>query len=380
MRQQDAIVPPRESDWAIQSKLLRGVSRTFALTIPQLPQELGKAVGNGYLLCRIADTIEDDPGIDLDAKFSFYEEFLNVLNKHADSRAFADRLHRASSSIVLPAERELVRETPTVVRLTHSLPPAQQEPLIRCARIMCNGMYEFQVHRSLDGLESVDELCRYCYVVAGVVGEMLTDLFCDHSDAIRAKRDVMMELATSFGHGLQMTNILKNVWEDSDDGSCWLPRSVFREHGNDLGDIIRTKETAKLAEGIDELVGIAQLNLLAALDYSCLIPKTEVGIRRFCLWAIGLAVLTLQKIYRNPGYENGQQVKISRRRVRAIVLSCNSVIYSNRLVRAWFNLASFGLPLARPDRICDPEAFRLLAESSARQTALHRDSGVHSPS
>ena len=44
-----------------QDQILPHVSRTFALTIPQLPMPLRTAVTNAYLLCRIADTIEDEP-------------------------------------------------------------------------------------------------------------------------------------------------------------------------------------------------------------------------------------------------------------------------------------------------------------------------------
>ena len=43
-----------------QAILLEGVSRTFALTIPQLPNGLYEAVANAYLLCRIVDTVEDE--------------------------------------------------------------------------------------------------------------------------------------------------------------------------------------------------------------------------------------------------------------------------------------------------------------------------------
>src|ERR1700740_3660463 len=46
-----------------QDRILPHVSRTFALTIPQLPVPLRIAVTNAYLLCRIADTIEDEPAL-----------------------------------------------------------------------------------------------------------------------------------------------------------------------------------------------------------------------------------------------------------------------------------------------------------------------------
>ena len=48
------------ADDDFQMALLEGVSRTFALTIPQLPESLCRAVANAYLLCRIVDTIEDE--------------------------------------------------------------------------------------------------------------------------------------------------------------------------------------------------------------------------------------------------------------------------------------------------------------------------------
>ena len=57
-----------------QNKHLAGVSRTFALTIPCLPKDLRDWVGNAYLLCRIADTIEDDPKMDMDCKKKYLAE------------------------------------------------------------------------------------------------------------------------------------------------------------------------------------------------------------------------------------------------------------------------------------------------------------------
>ena len=51
-------------DELYQRSILESVSRTFALTIPLLPNGLEKVVGNTYLLCRIVDTIEDATCVD----------------------------------------------------------------------------------------------------------------------------------------------------------------------------------------------------------------------------------------------------------------------------------------------------------------------------
>ena len=78
---------------------------------------------------------------------------------------------------------------------------------------------------------SFEDLNEYCYYVAGVVGEMLTELFCDYSSDIDAHQNELMNLAVSFGQGLQMTNILKDIWDDHKRGACWLPREHFEKYG-----------------------------------------------------------------------------------------------------------------------------------------------------
>ncbi len=81
------------------------------------------------------------------------------------------------------------------------------------------------------------DLDSYCYYVAGVVGEMLTELFCSPLARIERQRAGLRERAVSFAQGLQMTNILKDVWEDRSRGACWLPQEVFTRHGVDLMQI-----------------------------------------------------------------------------------------------------------------------------------------------
>ena len=93
-----------------------------------------------------------------------------------------------------------------------------------------------------------------------------------------------------------------------------------------------------------------------ALEYTCLIPKRETGIRRFCLWAIGLAVLTLRKIHRNPTFRSGSEVKVSRRTVKATVLTTNLTLMSNRALRLMFARAADGLPLATAALAADASA------------------------
>jgi len=341
-------------DLAYQARILPKVSRTFALTIPQLPAGLEEIVANAYLLCRLADTIEDDAALGGATKAAFMDEFLHVINGNADPDDFARRLTPQLSQETLDAERNLVANTPRVVRITSTFSVTQRNAVIRCATTMCGGMPEFQHHKSLDGLPSLVDLDRYCYLVAGIVGEMLTELFCEHCDDLASHRAEMMELAVHFGQGLQMTNILKDIWEDKESNTCWLPRSLFNDIDGGLSQAMRSRNSDAMTTGITELVGIAHAHLQSALRYTQLIPKNQPGIRRFCLWAIGMAVLTLRKIQNHPGYQNGNEVKISRRAVKATVITCNIAQSSNRTLKLLFDLGARGLPLAPQTELRPP--------------------------
>lgn len=349
-------------DLAFQSNLLPRVSRTFALTIPQLPAGLVDVVANAYLLCRLTDTIEDDADMDSQEKSAFITGFLAVIQAQANADVFAARLLAALSERTLPAERDLVAHTATITRITSSFSASQHKAVLRCVTTMGKGMPEFQQRNSLEGLPALVDLDRYCYFVAGIVGEMLTDLFCEHCAELAQHRDDMMSLAVCFGQGLQMTNILKDVWEDRESNTCWLPRCVFSEIDGGLEQAMRRRDSDAITGGIQALVGIAHAHLQSALKYTQMIPKSEPGIRRFCLWAIGMGLLTLQRIHRSPGYANGHEVKISRRAVKGTIFVCNLAQRSNYTLKLLFQLTSRGLPLAAQKDFCPPPGARLASD------------------
>lgn len=333
-----AASPERTSDdLAYQTRILQGVSRTFALTIPQLPAPLRDVVGNAYLLCRIADTIEDEPALSVGQKQVFSERFVDVVAGREAPERFAADLPPLLSHAMLDSEHELIANTASVIRLTHGFRTAQRDALERCVRIMSHGMAEFQRNATIEGLVDLPHLDRYCYHVAGVVGEMLTELFCDYSPEIGERRDELLPLSVSFGQGLQMTNILKDVWDDRSRGACWLPRDVFRSTGFDLRSLSTDRTTPEFAKGVALLVAIARQHLANALRFTLLIPAREAGIRRFCLWALGMAVLTLRRIHAHPTFTDSGEVKISRRSVQATVIVTNALARSDLALKVLFD-------------------------------------------
>ena len=345
-----------EHDLSYQASILDGVSRTFALTIPQLPETLRIATGNAYLLCRIADTIEDEPTLARDRKLEFSARFARAVQGYEDARLFASDLHRSLGPATTHSERDLVFNAGRVLGITNSLPREQHRAIVRCITVMTDGMGHFQERASLRGLADFEQFDRYCYCVAGVVGELLTDLFCIHSREIDRHRDELLGLGRSFGQGLQMTNILKDQWEDRSRGVCWLPRTAFDRPGFDLTSLSPGHGNPVFTEGLNALVAIARHHLGNACRYVLLIPVHEAGIRRFCMWAVAFAVLTLRRIHANPGYSSGREVTISRRSVATTTAVVNAAVRFDPALAGLFRLLSLGLPPARPGPGCHDTA------------------------
>ncbi len=327
-------------DDELQAILLEGVSRTFALTIPQLPQGLYKAVANAYLLCRIVDTIEDEVSLSHEQKAFFCATFIKVVKTGEGAENFAKELAPLLSEQTLAAEHSLIHLTSRVIAITHSFEGEQIDALAECVEVMANGMPVFQAQDLHAGVKTMADMDSYCYYVAGCVGEMLARLFCHYSPKIARHKDELLKLSVSFGQGLQMTNILKDIWDDAKRGVCWLPQDIFTETGFDLATLTPETNDAKFREGLEHLISIAEGHLANALRYTQLLPSHETGIRNFCLWALGMALLTLKKIRQNLDFNDSSQVKITRRSVKATIFVTKLTVRSNFLLSQVFDWVS----------------------------------------
>jgi len=333
---------PSDEAARYQHEILADVSRTFALTIPQLPPALRGVVTNAYLLCRIADTIEDEPGLAFEDKQRFHALFIDVVNGDGSPEAFARELTPLLAAS--DAERDLVQHTPLVLQMTRRYGPRQRAALSRCIAVMCEGMPRFQRSASLDGLADIGQMREYCDVVAGVVGETLTELFCAYAPDMARHRDLMLELGVSFGRGLQMTNILKDFWEDHDRGVCWLPRDVFARYGASLAEVSRERLPACFCTVYGELIAVAHGHLCDAREYTLLIPARETGVRGFCTIALALALSTLQCINARRDFTAGSQVKVSRQVVASTVFATKRFAADDAALGRWLDGLAEGLP------------------------------------
>jgi farnesyl-diphosphate farnesyltransferase len=265
--------------------LLEKTSRTFALSIPVLPEPTRGEVMIAYLLFRIADTFEDAAHWPAARRIEALGEFEKLLTDY--SRPQAERLEKkwtATDPSQHPGYRELITHVPFVLECFFSLDPeaisSVRAHVIRSAR----GMADF-VRRSQAGalvLDSLQDLKDYCYAVAGIVGEMLTDLFLLKRSGLTSVASELRGRAGSFGEALQLVNILKDSSQDTAEGRNFLPSSIPRA----------------------EIFALARQDLRIAGEYTSVLQTAGAprGIVEFCALPAELAWATLEKVEaRGPG-------------------------------------------------------------------------------
>jgi farnesyl-diphosphate farnesyltransferase len=306
------------SDLAYQKAILGSVSRTFALTIPLLPPAIEVVVGNTYLLCRIVDTIEDAGKLNPAEKQDLSKLFLEATLGTIPVASFVSPCLNALKGYCNVDELDLIAHTPTVLRILHTFPDRDQAAISRCVSMMSDGMSHFHHRQSQEGLKDLAEFEEYCYVVAGVVGELLTSIFSNYSPEFTKRIQGHEHLAIAFGQALQMTNILKDSPADRARGVSWKPAQMSQV----------------------ELLKIAYEQLQESMSYIILLPENEIGMRRFCFLAFGLAVMTLEKITSRKEFSDQSEVKLSRNSVWIFYAFTKVAAGNKLLMQSFFYVAS----------------------------------------
>lgn len=293
--------------------LLEKTSRTFALSIPRLPEPTRTEVTIAYLLFRIADTFEDAVLWPREKQIRALEDYCRLLNR--PRRGETRRLARQWARDV-PVEHdgyvELLREVPFVLESFFGLSSGGRELVREHTLRTARGMADIVARTGDDGilrLRDLEDLRNYCYVVAGIVGEMLTELFLLDRRSLAGAGAFLRERSATFGEGLQLVNILKDSATDAREGRVYLPPAVGR----------------------GEVLELAYRDLDEAAAYTLALQDAgaEDGLVAFNALPVLLAWATLEKVERE-----GPGAKISRERVWAIVDEMERALEEGRPVVA----------------------------------------------
>ncbi|HEU4630389.1 MAG TPA: phytoene/squalene synthase family protein [Gemmatimonadaceae bacterium] len=334
----DAAPAPTAAELAAAERFCREIlpaaSRTFALSIRVLPGTLGRAVLAAYLVCRIADTVEDEHALTPEAKTGLLGELLRCFDGPEPAAAFPTLVPALGGDA---QHARLVRHTPHVFTLYRALPPRTRVHVRRWVTEMVVGMQRF-VRRYPHGIriQTLDEFREYCYYVAGTVGYMLTDLWHEHSPSIGRRRyEALRRHCRAFGQALQTVNILKDVAQDAAvENSIYLPEQALRRHGSSHATILAPEFARQNHAAVAELIELAWRDLDEARTYLLQLPRRAVSIRLFCVYPLLFAYATLRDLTGTTAMLTpAGSPKISRREVKRLLVSGALLVMSNRGVR-----------------------------------------------
>jgi phytoene/squalene synthetase len=286
---------------------LNKVSRSFAFCIARLREPLRTWVALSYLLCRVLDTSEDAIWVVESEKTKSLHDFKKFLFAlPLESEVFAWQ-----QKVPATLERNLLNDFYLLLIDFHSLPDKTRKLLQRSITSMNEGMIYFSDKNKKNELKlhNLAEVNSYCFFVAGLVGELLTDLIKEIIPDVALPQDIYLK-SHHFGLFLQKINLLKDQKEDEQQGRFLVPDRK-------------------------ELLNSLFKNARGAVDYIVHIPSAQKEFRLFCAWSLFLGLSSLKWI--ESSFLTGLSNKIPRWMTEKLLVQVETIIENDKALQTLFN-------------------------------------------
>jgi farnesyl-diphosphate farnesyltransferase len=289
--------------------LLKGVSRSFYISVRFLPKRIRVTIALGYLLARATDTVADTNRLPP-------AERIQILQRLLGSVVSCEMRNMGDLAVCLTAqangpEKVLLRNVQRVLQFLSAIPREHREllndVLTKIVRGQTLDIERFESGAGIHGLADDSALEEYTYLVAGSVGEFWTKVcFLEWPGYARLPEAELLVLGKDFGKGLQLINILRDYPVDIQAGRSYLPVSNLEEVAANVTLARREWERWR---------GRALTYLEAAWKYVTAVRPPRV--RFACAVPLFIGVRTLLLLGAEPEIRPG--IKVSRKAVRRLV-------------------------------------------------------------
>lgn len=321
-----------------QYEMLRGVSRTFALSIEQLPRILRDSVTVAYLLLRVSDCLEDNDVMEAGRKAELLRLWERVLSGCAPVQSLTSKLVNLDSH---DPEVFVAQQADTIMRELHRLPEEIQFAILSHVAETSLGMARWQEQGPL--VDNEEEMDDYMHQVAGIVGYLLTDIFAWYSPAIRERKEELMPLSREYGLALQTVNVIRGMRKDYERGWVFVPRTFYEKVGLTAGELFEPVNLDKAMEVVDMLATKAENHLQSGIGFITAFPRREHRIRLACMWPLLFAAKTLA-VSRNNTNVLLSEAKIGRDQITRIMRNTTCFGWSNHWLQWYYNQLAEGSP------------------------------------
>ena len=312
----------------LDQRLLKSVSRSFYLSIRLMPKVLRPAIGIAYLLARASDTIADTENALVTTRLRRLADFERLVVGDPSQHATANIQRDIQPTH--PGEQKLIASLHDVLANLHARDAWEwKETTTLVAKIIRGQSSDLRLFNNpgtVTAIPTASALEEYTHFVAGCVGEWWTRMcFRILPGYSELPEDALTELGDSFGRGLQLVNILRDMPADLAAGRCYLPADELIANGVDpsqLGDIPMAAQPV-----FDSWEQRARELLDEGRQYIMSITNRRTRMACYLPWRLG--VDTLDLFTKQPPLSEGKKVKVSRGAVRLALIRSIRVAFSN---------------------------------------------------
>jgi farnesyl-diphosphate farnesyltransferase len=212
----------------LQKEVLKGVSRSFYLSLRLLPAPMRSAASLAYLLARSSDTLADTVAAPLDLRRHALTQFRQAIGEKSSAPCWPESILNVVTDF---RERRLLQYSNNILSQLNSIPQGEADLVIEVLNTIISGQlldlerFANASEESPVALQDDAALEDYAWRVAGCVGEFWTKLgYLTLGDRFsNSKESSLITKGIAYGKGLQLVNILRDLPADLAAGRCYLP-------------------------------------------------------------------------------------------------------------------------------------------------------------
>ncbi len=313
--------------------ILKNVARTLYLSVKIMPEPVKSSMGMGYLLCRVMDTVVDDPGIGAEDKLEILR-LMRGLDKRANADQAVEKVRGLSQHAGKPAEKELLLKFSKILSIYEKFPEEDRSLFSELLDGVAEGM-EMDVRTFPGGTPkafgTAAELERYCALIGGAPGIFWARLYrAAIRNSSRAGANFPSEKdAEMIGSALQITNIIKDIAADLRIGRCYIPQENLDKKNMKPADLLLPANMERLRDLTAGWMCWAVDRLDQSEAFVAAIPKTELALRAAVIWPVYWAMDTLEEASHANLLDPAARPHISRNRIYSTIAATPPLLLSN---------------------------------------------------
>ncbi|MAH98191.1 MAG: hypothetical protein CMA12_02420 [Euryarchaeota archaeon] len=302
--------------------ILEGTSRSFYLSLKELPRPIRKQVSLLYLLARTSDTIADSERGSTSSRLDALESFNDFCMNKSDNLPVLKDISILQRN---ESERLLLEKIEQIVSILEEFSESDVEDIRKCLKIIISGqildLERFSSKRgNIISIDTEKELDDYAYRVAGSVGEFWTTMALQHLFEIDEKSEqLLFDTGIKFGKALQMINILRDIPADLSLGRCYIPASSLADLGLNSVDLLDKRNMDIFRPLYNKYLDLTDLYFESAVEYIEKIPHRQFRFRGACMLPVIIGKRTSSLLREGNVLDSENRIKIDRSEIKKTV-------------------------------------------------------------